>query len=118
MYDSTKMIFFLSELKISALRLRYVLQDWMNLLRSFLSPLNALGVLIRISFGVAISSSSSLSYSDVSSSCDVVPSDSGSGSALDVVVVGRSADESGDVGGRKVVVFRRGAILYSWLLIQ
>ena len=59
----------------------------------------------------------SLLYSDVSS-CDVVSLDSVSGSALDVVAAGRSGDESGDEGGRKVVVFCRGAILYFWLLIQ
>ena len=71
----------------------------MNLLRSFLSPLNILGVLIRISLGVMVAmlSSSSLLYSDVSS-CDVVSSDSVSGLALDVVAVGHSGDESGDAG--------------------
>ena len=91
----------------------------MNLLRSFLSPLNVLGVLIRISLGVmvAMSSSLSLSYSEVSS-CDVVSSDSVSGSALDVVAVGCSGEVCGDEGGRKVVVFCCGAILYFWLLIQ
>ena len=81
MYESTKRIFFLSELKISVLRLRYALQAWTNLLRSFRSPLNGLGVLIQISLGVVLdmSLSSSVSYSEVSS-C-VVASDSGSGSA-------------------------------------
>ena len=90
----------------------------MNLLRLFLSPSNVLGVLIQISFGVAILLLLLLSYSDVSSSCDVVSSDSGSGLALEVVAVGHSGDVSGDVGGQKVVVFCCGAILYFWLLIQ
>ena len=78
----------------------------MNLLRLFLSPLNVLGVLIWISLGVMVtmSLSSSLSYSEVSS-CDVVASDSVSGSALDVVAAGHSGEVSGDEGGWKVVVF-------------
>ena len=82
-----------------ALRSRYALQDWMNLLRSFLSPLNVLGVLIQIYLGVmvAMSSSSSLSYSEVSS-CDVFSLDSVSGLALDVVAVGHSGEVSGDEG--------------------
>ena len=61
--------------------------------------------------------SSSLLYSEVSS-CDVVSSDSVSGSALDVVAAGHFGEVSGDEGGRKVVVFCCGAILYFWLLIQ
>ena len=81
----------------------------MNLLRSFLSPLNVLGVLIQISLGVIVAMSSSLSllYPDVSS-CDVVSLDSGSGLALDVVATGRSGEVSGDEGGQKVVVRATG----------
>ena len=69
----------------------------MNLLRSFLSPLNVLGVLIQISLGVMVAMSLllSLSYSEVSS-CDVVSSDSGSGSALDVVAADCLGEVSGD----------------------
>ena len=47
-----------------------------------------------------MSSSSSLLYSEVSS-CDVVSSDSGSGSVLDVVAVGCSGEVSGDEGVRR-----------------
>ena len=112
MYESMKRIFFLSELKISVLRSRYALQAWTNLLRSFRSPLNGLGVLIQISLGVVLDmlSFSSVLYSEVSS-C-VVVSDSGSGSALDVVA-GRSGEESGDEGGWNVLDLCWGAILSS-----
>ena len=76
-------------------------------------------MLIRISLGVMVAMSLllSLSYSEVSS-CDVVSSDSVSGLTLDVVAMGHSGEVSGDEGGRKVVVFCCGAILYFWLLIQ
>ena len=99
----------------------------MKLLRLFLSPLYGLGLLSQISLVEAMSSSSSLlssvSYSDVSSSSDVVSwGDSGLGSALGSCVDVEGADRSGegerDAGGLKVLVRRWGAILYFWLLIQ
>ena len=72
---------------------------------------------VALTVMVAMSSLSSLSYSEVSS-CDVVSLDSVSGSALDDVAAGRSGEVSRDEGGWKVVVFCCGAILYFWLLIQ
>ena len=128
MYEIMKRIFFLLELKISPLRLRYALQAWINLLRLFLSPLNGLGLLSWISLGDAvevISLSSLLSlvlYSDVLSCLLVVSwSDSGLGMALDVIAggsAGRSGDVSGDEGGQKVLALSWGVILCFWLLIQ
>src|ERR1700684_4700339 len=100
----------------------------MNLLRLFLSPLYGLGLLSRISLVEAISSSSSLllvsvSYSDVSSSSDVVSWGasglcSALGSCVDVEGADRSGEGERDAGGLKMLVRRWGAILYFWLLIQ